>query len=57
MPMYTYYCYQCDVEHEQVKLIAERDNATCPVCSNHVIRKLDVPGMVWSPTKSGGNHS
>jgi putative FmdB family regulatory protein len=57
MPMYTYYCHACDRDQEQIKPIAKRDTALCSTCGHRVYRKVDVPGMVWSPTKSGGNHS
>jgi len=57
MPMYTYYCYGCDLSMEHVVPIDLRDDYWCQFCELKLERKIDKPGMVWSPTKSGGNHS
>ena len=57
MPMYTYHCSKCDTRQEQMLSIPYRDEAYCIECGFPVTRLVDAPGMVWSPTKSGGNHS
>ena len=55
MPLYTYYCNTCDKEHEQMMPIELRDSIVCPSCGYRLIRKIDRPGMVWSPTRNGGH--
>jgi putative FmdB family regulatory protein len=57
MPMYTYHCPACNRTQERVIPISRRDDCWCADCEVHMDRKIDRPGMVWSPTKSGGNHS
>ena len=55
MPIYTYYCNTCDKQHEQMMPIELRDSIVCPSCGYRLIRKIDRPGMVWSPTRNGGH--
>jgi putative FmdB family regulatory protein len=57
MPMYTYYCDECDATLERIRTIQDRDTAVCENCGHWLDRQIDKPGMVWSPTRSGGNHS
>jgi putative FmdB family regulatory protein len=57
MPMYTYLCSMCGTEQEQILPIERRDDAYCVKCKCPVSRQVDRPGMVWAPTKSGGNHA
>lgn len=54
MPLYTYYCKVCDTDIERITRIDLRDNQMCVDCGYRLIRNLDRPGMVWSPTRNGG---
>lgn len=54
MPLYTYTCLECDKSHEVMCKMEERDNAICPDCGVRLIRSIDRPGLVWSPTRNGG---
>ena len=54
MPLYTYYCPACDTGFELITSIDSRDNQMCESCGYKLIRNLDRPGMVWSPTRNGG---
>jgi putative FmdB family regulatory protein len=54
MPLYTYYCKVCDTDIEIITRIDLRDNQMCVDCGYRLIRNLDRPGMVWSPTRNGG---
>jgi putative FmdB family regulatory protein len=57
MPLYTYYCPKCDKSKEYFSSIAERDEPKhCAECDNALFRMIDRPGMVWSPTSTGGSH-
>ena len=55
MPLYTYTCLTCDSDYEIISKIEQRDNAMCPNCGARLIRNIDRPGLVWSPTKNGGH--
>jgi len=54
MPLYSYYCKVCDIDKDMLSSIDKRDNQYCEVCGYQLIRVLDRPGMVWSPTRNGG---
>ena len=54
MPLYTFTCLECDKSHELMIKMEERDNAICPDCGVRLIRSIDRPGLVWSPTRNGG---
>lgn len=54
MPLYTYYCKVCDTGIEIITSIDLRDNQMCVDCGYRLVRNLDRPGMVWSPTRNGG---
>jgi len=54
MPLYTYYCPACDIGSEMIVSINNRDNKMCESCGYKLVRALDRPGMVWSPTRNGG---
>ena len=54
MPLYTYTCLECDKSHEVMCNMEERDNAICPDCGIRLVRNIDRPGLVWSPTRNGG---
>lgn len=54
MPLYTYTCFECDKDKEVMCKIDERDSAVCPDCGYRLIRNIDRPGLVWSPTRNGG---
>lgn len=54
MPLYTYSCINCDINVELMCNISVRDSQMCEECGNRLIRCIDRPGMVWSPTRNGG---
>jgi putative FmdB family regulatory protein len=54
MPVYTYSCMNCDVDVELMCNISARNNQMCEKCGNRLIRSIDSPGMVWSPTRNNG---
>jgi len=54
MPTYTYTCINCDKTVEQMVKMEHRDDAFCDTCGYKLIRGIDRPGMVWSPTRNGG---
>jgi putative FmdB family regulatory protein len=54
VPLYTYYCPACDTGFELITSIDSRDNQMCESCGYKLVRGLDRPGMVWSPTRNGG---
>jgi len=55
VPLYTYTCMNCDITTEKIVMMLERDNARCDECGYSLIRNIDRPGLVWSPTKNGGH--
>lgn len=55
MPLYTYTCINCDRTSEKMMAMLDRDNARCDDCGYSLIRNIDRPGLVWSPTKNGGH--
>lgn len=54
MPIYSYSCVECDTNADIIMSIKDRDNAMCEECGNKLIRGIDRPGMVWSPTRNSG---
>lgn len=54
MPLYTYYCKVCDNDLELIVSISARDGQMCDNCGYQLLRNIDRPGMVWSPTRNGG---
>ena len=54
MPTYTYGCKKCDIRLEVNCKMDDRDNQDCEHCGTLLIRGLDSPGLVWSPTRNGG---
>lgn len=54
MPLYTYYCKVCDNDLELIVSISSRDMQMCDNCGYQLLRNIDRPGMVWSPTRNGG---
>lgn len=54
MPLYSYYCKTCDEVIEKMASISLRDEQSCVKCDTDLQRKIDSPGMVWSPTRNGG---
>ncbi len=54
MPMYTYTCPACGAECSKTVKIDDRDSQFCEDCGYRLIRNIDRPGMVWSPTRNGG---
>lgn len=54
MPIYTYSCIECDLDEERIVSISSRDSQSCEKCGYNLIRSIDKPGMVWSPTRNGG---
>lgn len=55
MPMYTVYCKECDINTVRICKIAERDEQVCEECYGVMQRRMDRPGIVWSPTANGGH--
>lgn len=54
MPIYTYVCMNCNTDKEIIVNISMRDEQVCEECGYKLIRSIDKPGMVWSPTRNGG---
>ena len=54
MPLYTYYCNNCDKDIEMIISICARDDQMCVECGYRLIRNIDRPVMVWSPKRNGG---
>ena len=54
MPTYSYYCLACDQDTSKFCKIERRDDQICRSCGNRLVRQIDKPGMVWSPTRNGG---
>lgn len=54
MPLYTYYCKDCNINTERIVKIDVRDGQSCAECGGALVRNLDTPGMVWSPTRNNG---
>lgn len=54
MPMYTYVCPACEASYDKIVKIDDRDRQICEDCGYRLIRNIDRPGMVWSPTRNGG---
>ena len=56
MPTYTYYCEECDVEHEIIKSIFHFDREEyCNKCKNKIIRKIK-PNQSGFKLKGPGFH-
>ena len=55
MPIYTYSCKTCDETVEKTVAIERRDMVKCFKCNSKLVRKIDKPGLVWSPTRNGGH--
>lgn len=55
MPAYTYSCKTCDEIVEKIVSIERRDMVKCSKCQSKLVRKIDRPGLVWSPTRNGGH--
>lgn len=55
MPTYTYECLTCKTLTEKNIKMEQRDEAKCDSCNSLLKRKLDKPGMVWSPTRNNGH--
>lgn len=55
MPIYSYSCLECDIDFEKITGLDQRDSVICDKCGYRATRKIDRPGMVWSPTRNGGH--
>lgn len=55
MPIYTYSCKTCDETVEKTVAMERRDMVKCFKCNSKLVRKIDKPGLVWSPTRNGGH--
>ena len=57
MPTYTFVCLEHDISQEENLKIDNRDTTfiPCPKCANRMIRAIDRPGLVWSPSRNGGH--
>ncbi len=50
MPLYEYVCQQCQQEFEEL-IFTSDEIVHCPKChSDHIMRKISVPGMLASKT-------
>jgi putative FmdB family regulatory protein len=55
MPLYTYQCKDCTLIIERRVAMEDRNQQQkCDACGGYLSRKLDKPGMVWSPTRNNG---
>lgn len=54
MPIYTYKCLVCDKTEERMVYMGYRDKQTCKECGKRLVRGIDRPGLVWSPTRNNG---
>jgi putative FmdB family regulatory protein len=55
VPIYSYRCTVCEVDLDRITSISVRDEQNCSDCNSKLIRGIDLPGMVWSPTRNGGH--
>lgn len=55
MPIYTFYCAECREKKTRMCKIDDRNQQQCEKCDKKMIRKVDFPGSVWSPTRNGGH--
>ena len=54
MPIYTYFCYGCNVDSEITRPMSERDNPLpCSKCGGDLKRVIDFKGSVYAPTAGG----
>jgi putative FmdB family regulatory protein len=44
MPIYEYYCTNCDFKFELLKSIKENQSADCPKCNRPAERQVSLPG-------------
>jgi putative FmdB family regulatory protein len=44
MPIYEYYCEDCDFKFELLKSIKENQSAECPKCNKLAKRQVSLPG-------------
>jgi putative FmdB family regulatory protein len=62
MPVYEYYCSQCDAVHEVTQKIVDKPLASCPVCHSKKVRKLisrssfQLKGTGWYVTDYRGQN-
>jgi putative FmdB family regulatory protein len=61
MPMYEYYCKDCDHRFEQLKSIKESHRVNCPKCGKLSEKQVTICGLVFKGSgfyvndyKSGG---
>jgi putative FmdB family regulatory protein len=50
MPLYDYLCESCGKKFEDLRSLAERDNARCPVCGKSADKQIS--GFFTSSSKS-----
>lgn len=44
MPIYEYYCENCDLKFELLKSIQENQSGECPECNKLAKRQVSLPG-------------
>ncbi len=54
MPLYTYFCNECEKNTEMNIQIALRDDIHLCQCGTELKRKIDRPGAVYAPTSKKG---
>ena len=52
MPIYEFWCSDCQETKELNVAIVERDKQICE-CGEWLVRKLKFQGSVWAPTAGG----
>lgn len=52
MPIYEFWCSECQKTRELNVAIDDRDHQTCE-CGEWLVRKLTFQGSVWAPTAGG----
>lgn len=53
MPIYDYFCVNCESAEERNVSVADRDNQYCG-CDNHLHRQVSFKGVVYAPTATNG---
>ena len=47
MPLYLYYCPQCDKEIETVHGISESPTISCPMCASEMRKRICIPFVIY----------
>jgi len=46
MPLYKFYCKECDYEFDNLVSLPEREKTRCPKCNSLVKVMVTAPGMI-----------